>query len=100
MLIEENIYLQYNPFKEKYNIDINYLLYLQIILVIPRDWKQIIEKDDKCIRTEFCCSIFGKMSILQYSNKSIYNMYINKVQNIPQSQDKWIENYPFLEVGN
>ena len=27
-------------------------------------------------------------------------MYINKVQNIPNSQDKWIENYPFLEVAN
>ena len=40
------------------------------------------------------------MSIQQYSNKSIYNMFINKVQNVPKSEDKWIENYPFLEVAD
>ena len=27
-------------------------------------------------------------------------MYINKVQNIPKSQEQWIENYHFLEVAN
>ena len=32
------------------------------------------------------------------SNKIVYNSYINRLYCTPKSQEKWIENYPFLET--
>ena len=78
LLTEDKIILGFNAIKDKYSIDFNYLVYLQVISSIPKKWKKIIGKDDNSVCTEFHYAIFCQMSIEQYSNKQIYNMYINK----------------------
>ena len=96
----DNKILKREELEEVYNVPISQLSYNSLVSSIPLKWKLIIKNSISIIQNlDHCYVTKLAKSILKTNNKEIYSKltYSNE---IPTSQNKWVEYYPFLDVEN
>ncbi len=85
--------LQYNEFKEKYNIDITFLDYHSLISRIPRRWLDVMEQHDQ---TNVPGSLWSsKIEDLQSRTNIygfVYSVLMNELCETPEKSQTWWAN--------
>ena len=87
-----------NYIENFYNISLPYMLYNQVVRSVSSVMK-LINKCGNNITLERCCNIPDKClsNISQIKSSEVYSYFLALEYKTPKSQEKWIENYPFLE---
>ena len=96
----ENKTIRSKNFLERlHNISIPYMLYHQIVGTVSTVIKSIFNKNTRNTSLERCRNIPNKClsQLDQIKNSEVYSYLLALEYKSPKSQDKWIENYPFLE---
>lgn len=88
LINDDNLFLNYNQFKEKYNIPCSFLDFYGIVHAIPKEWKERIKNETKMTAVEN--ELLNRIKLNPKSCKFIYSYFIKEFTEEPlNAEQKW-----------
>lgn len=101
LIKEDGSLLSLTDLKNNYNININFLDYYSIMLLIPQEWKSILRDNQIEKLDELCNKHILLLRVSQKVVKPFYKIFIQKVFEKPlKSQNKWMTDLNITEEEN
>ena len=88
LLDENNEFLTFDRFKEKFGVETNFLKFMGILHMIPNLWKEKIKDAEKI--TDITCEIFEYVKNNKKSSRYFYRKFVSAYSEEPiKQQKKW-----------
>jgi len=95
---DEKSFLSREVISEQWGFELEILTYNTFLSSIPQGWKRLLKTDVRGERTSFHNDIFTLNILTKQANKLIYEKLIVSEYKTPSNENKWVEQYPFLEM--
>ena len=98
LVSEDENFLSKSDLEAKYGIQFDHMKYNQIISTVCSKKRLLNIKQVSTLQRSLPRQCLEKLGNIK--SREVYNYYITRLYQIPQSQNKWIEYYPILEKAD